>query len=1129
MDQVRGQTSGGSFNGGEQTELTVPSQKEMVSVYLRVKPRTKRELAMIQKSTEEGVVLEDVIRMETEDQVALIAPKESQTYKNSINGAGKLTHRYTFTKIFQPNTEQSVIFSVMVKPRVKDFLEGRNQLIFTYGATSSGKTYTFQGTHRKSGILPRALDVIFNTIGEKLSPDLAVKPTEFNGVMAIESVAMETLQQEKESVYNLGLELRNVRERRGKDSANIDSVSINPGLRRGKDSSNPDSMTRLPTSSGLGDSLDVSRLISLLSGLADRDREEERIEISQENINYSIWVSFAEIYNEDIQDLLQKVTVTKKKRPSLKLCDDKSGNTYVKGLMELRVNSADEAYQALMIGRENLHLEATKLNKHSSRSHCIFTIKVIRVADPTTPHIASVSLLSFCDLAGIERISKTHNVGDRLREANSINTSLLVLGRCISTIRHNQTCKDKRSMQVVPYRESKLTRLFRSSFTGSGRCSLIVCISQDHNLFDESVNVCKFASIANKVTVETAKVPRPKLSDAKKVARLSRILSNRTSPMTDRETRNQNSTFVQEEQRARVREAEGGHTDTEGAEPFEGLVNLVEDLKNELLTERRKNSVLEQELRTELVEEFNKMLVEVEGSWETRLKEEKTQVEKMLGWRLIELENVLHRNNSKRRRREDEEDVRDELIISQLQTKLEEAIFNVDECNKQIQAMKEAAKYYKEDQERLQATNSKLQFELAEQRRYVSELRKNKFEVKDATLDEETDKLEIKLREELSRKEKETMELKGLLEEAGDVVRSIQDDLKAVEEEISKKDVLLTRMQLAEKDIKIQLQERDLLLRDFNDRLEEKEARIEKMEQELEAKSGLENVVEHLKRRLSFVENELEIKEIQNREELKQISTRENLRFPKEHIGAKRVEENIIVKEFEQSNLSREETFRSVEISDWKQKFGMKIGNIEGRKNELDELIEDINDNSQYTNVDARNHIDKLGESFDTFEVKERVQDKEWITVLEDEKSDEDGTCNRDNLVRSRELVESKEVIESNTWPSFLSTYSGTQSQTTVELKFKKHLDASSMVSRIPLRCSRLGRSVKTTRERLTEDRLYRLDICTRSRNTKEDLMAYTRSRSADSPRSKQLLALEHMTDNIKSSCSFSNIVGERM
>merc|ERR1719430_2473996 len=127
----------------------------------------------------------------------------------------------------------------------------------------------------------------------------------------------------------------------------------------------------------------------------------------------------------------------------MKLCEDRSGNTYVKGLREVRVNSADEAYQALMIGRENLQFAATKLNQHSSRSHCIFTIKVVRVADPSQPHLARVSMLSFCDLAGSERISKTNNVGLRQREAGNINTSLLILGRCIKAIRHNQATKDK--------------------------------------------------------------------------------------------------------------------------------------------------------------------------------------------------------------------------------------------------------------------------------------------------------------------------------------------------------------------------------------------------------------------------------------------------------------------------------------------------------------------------------------------------------------------------------------------------------------------------------------------------------------------------------------------------------------
>ncbi len=72
------------------------------------------------------------------------APKESNTYKNSMNGAGQLIHRFAFSKIFPPETDQAEFFREMVLPRMRDLMEGQNQLLFTYGATSSGKTYTIQ-------------------------------------------------------------------------------------------------------------------------------------------------------------------------------------------------------------------------------------------------------------------------------------------------------------------------------------------------------------------------------------------------------------------------------------------------------------------------------------------------------------------------------------------------------------------------------------------------------------------------------------------------------------------------------------------------------------------------------------------------------------------------------------------------------------------------------------------------------------------------------------------------------------------------------------------------------------------------------------------------------------------------
>ena len=140
------------------------------------------------------------------------------------------------------------------------------------------------------------------------------------------------------------------------------------------------------------------------------------------------------------------------------------GAVYIKGLKEVPVSSSDEAYQLLMIGRQNLQFAATKLNQQSSRSHCIFTVKVVRVAGEVSgpvPNLARTSMLSFCDLAGSERIKKTLNTGDRQKEAGNINTSLLVLGRVLKALRHNQVLKDVRKHHLVPYRDSKLTRLFQ--------------------------------------------------------------------------------------------------------------------------------------------------------------------------------------------------------------------------------------------------------------------------------------------------------------------------------------------------------------------------------------------------------------------------------------------------------------------------------------------------------------------------------------------------------------------------------------------------------------------------------------------------------------------------------------------
>ena len=142
-----------------------------------------------------------------------------------------------------------------------------------------------------------------------------------------------------------------------------------------------------PSSGVSKDLLDLHKLDKMFPGLATRDRESAKVEVADDNITYTVWVSFIEIYNENIYDLLQKVSVSKTKRDRvrenpLKLSEDGNGATYVKGLREISVSTADEAYQLLMIGRDNLHFAETRLNHNSSRSHCIFTIKVCISLNP---------------------------------------------------------------------------------------------------------------------------------------------------------------------------------------------------------------------------------------------------------------------------------------------------------------------------------------------------------------------------------------------------------------------------------------------------------------------------------------------------------------------------------------------------------------------------------------------------------------------------------------------------------------------------------------------------------------------------------------------------------------------------
>lgn len=112
-----------------------------------------------------------------------------------------------------------------------------------------------------------------------------------------------------------------------------------------------------------------------------------------------------------------------------------------------------------------------------------------------------VSQLSLVDLAGSERVGRTKNTGDRLREASSINNSLMKLRSCIDVLRENQRLNQNK---IVPYRDNKLTHLFKSYFEGCGSIKMTICVNPSSDDFEETIHVMKFAEATQEVMVNRA-------------------------------------------------------------------------------------------------------------------------------------------------------------------------------------------------------------------------------------------------------------------------------------------------------------------------------------------------------------------------------------------------------------------------------------------------------------------------------------------------------------------------------------------------------------------------------------------------------------------------------------------------
>ncbi|BGP09522.1 hypothetical protein JCM10049v2_005395 [Rhodotorula toruloides] len=499
----------------------------------------------------------------------------------------------TASGLKESGQSQSSFFRATTLPLVRDFLQnGENCLLFAYGPTGSGKTFTVQGgAGEERGLLPRVVEVVWKSLEKKRA-----MPGQFTPPRAAPA---------------------------GKPMTSTPNA-------KSADETAPEDPDFVPV---------------------------------DQNYEYAVWVSYSEIYNEKIYDLLESPipaptpstpaasvssgggmlkglfkNFTTVKRSALSLKADKApaagqGATtkVVGGLQEVKVSSAEEAHAVLSRGQSNRRVFSTLANRASSRSHSIFTIKVVRTSRVTGSE--STSRFSIVDLAGSERVVHTQTTGDRLREAGNINKSLMVLGQCMEVLRKNQEREKGRKPAIVPFRHSKLTEMFQSFFVGDGKAVMIVNVNPYETGFDENSHVMKFSAVAkgvmtvkrgpDAVVVAAAPVPVPQelktLPEVKKKAepRIVRL-----------------SLVEGGEEEEIIYEEEDLSDDEVEDEFFNALLDELSTLRTALYESQLNAELVVSNVRAQITKEYEQKMLDMERRFQDRLREEAIEAENKLNAKL---------------------------------------------------------------------------------------------------------------------------------------------------------------------------------------------------------------------------------------------------------------------------------------------------------------------------------------------------------------------------------------------------------------------------------------------------------------------------------------------------------------
>ncbi|KDQ54883.1 hypothetical protein JAAARDRAFT_37996 [Jaapia argillacea MUCL 33604] len=642
----------------------VDADREPIKAYLRIRPYT---------GTDPQPDIPPYLLPLSQSQVRMTDPSSSSHPSQQRSSTTLPSSIYTFSHIFPPTTPQSSFFTHTTLPLINDLLlEGRNGLIFAYGVTNSGKTFTVQGGkgEGQAGILPRALDVIFNSI-EGLHADNRYRPVRLQGVEPIPPT--------------------------------------------------PNSSSPIPTTiPTLASVLDPS-----LSTDQDADLEQDidpTILSLDRNYEYSVWLSYVEVYNEKVYDLLASYSATPTggsakghanqpllvTRKALTLKSSPPGDSpdspggpspgkYISTALQIRVNSAHEAKSLLTQGQLHRRVFGTVANRESSRSHAIVQLKVLRChkGERDDPTSIQTTRLTLVDLAGSERTKHTQTTGDRLKEAGNINKSLMVLGQCMEVMKSNQmrlaqslrgdqnqnqhevgvgeggvgrvggkggesriarpvwgggagaggrmdTREVKKGLAVVPFRHSKLTEILMDYFVGEGRAVMIVNVNPYDTGYDENSHVMKFAAIAREVCTNALPAPvhrlPPPAGDGKKgkgkkevvVEEVVKVKEQRrkvTISMGGGGRKSETMLEVVEEDEEPGDGDEGDDYDGMDNPLVDALFEEIDALRMQLFESEMRCALIEAETREEVTKEMEDRMRDMERMFARRLMNEVEQSE----------------------------------------------------------------------------------------------------------------------------------------------------------------------------------------------------------------------------------------------------------------------------------------------------------------------------------------------------------------------------------------------------------------------------------------------------------------------------------------------------------------------